>query len=106
MAVKPASKENFESEVLLAEKKVLIDFYADWCGPCRAVGPIVEELSQELPDILFFKVNIDEQPDLAAKYDVMSIPTLVVMQNGQVRDSAVGARSKEGILSLLEDTQK
>ena len=95
------NKENFVSEVLNAESKVLLDFWAPWCGPCRMVVPIVEEIAAERSDIKVGKVNVDEEPELASKFGVMSIPTLVVMENGKIANQAVGARSKSAILAML-----
>ena len=94
-------KENFQEEVVNSEKPVLLDFWAPWCGPCRMVVPIVEEISQERPDIKVGKVNVDEQPELAGQFGVMSIPTLVVMKNGKVTNQAVGVRPKAQILAML-----
>ena len=95
------NKDNFISEVLNAESKVLLDFWAPWCGPCRMVVPIVEEIAAERSDIKVGKVNVDEEPELASKFGVMSIPTLVVMENGKSANQAVGARSKSAILAML-----
>ena len=94
-------KENFQQEVLNAENKVLLDFWAPWCGPCRMVSPIIEEIAQERADIKVCKVNIDEQPELAKEFGIMSIPTLVVLDKGKIVNHAVGARPKDAILSLL-----
>ena len=93
--------KNFHSEVMNSDKPVLLDFWAPWCGPCRMVVPIVEEIAQERPDIKVGKVNVDENPELAAQFGVMSIPTLVVMKNGQVVNQAMGARPKKAILAML-----
>ncbi len=101
MAVIKINKENFASEVLNSEKVVLLDFYADWCGPCRMVGPVVEEISNERSDIKVGKINVDEQPELAAKFGVSSIPMLAVMKNGKLVNSAVGARPKAQIEAML-----
>ena len=101
MAVITITKENFEQEVLRSDKPVLLDFWASWCGPCRMVSPIVDEIAQERADIKVGKINVDEQPELAAKFGVMSIPTLVVMKEGRIVNQAVGARPKAQILALL-----
>ncbi len=101
MAVLTVTKENFESEVLQSDKPVLLDFWASWCGPCRMVSPIVDEIAQERGDIKVGKVNVDEQPGLAQQFGVMSIPMLVVMKNGQITNKTVGAMPKENILALL-----
>lgn len=101
MAVLTVTKDNFEREVLQSDKPVLLDFWASWCGPCRMVSPIVDEIANERGDIKVGKVNVDEQPDLAQKFGVMSIPMLVVMKNGQITNKAVGAMPKENILALL-----
>ena len=95
------TKENFQKEVMESGQPVLLDFWASWCGPCRMVAPVVEELAQERPDIKVGKVNVDEQPELASRFQVMSIPTLVVIKDGKVANQAVGARPKSQILSLL-----
>lgn len=93
--------ENFDQEVLRNEKTVLLDFWATWCGPCRMVAPILEEIAGERPDIKVCKVNVDEQPELASRYRIMSIPTLMVVKNGEIVNQAVGARPKSQILSML-----
>ena len=94
-------KNNFHEEVILSEKPVLLDFWAPWCGPCRRVVPIVEELARENDSIRVGKVNVDEQPELAAQFGVMSIPTLVVMKNGVVVNQSLGALPKNQILAML-----
>lgn len=101
MAVMVINKENFQNEVLNSDKPVLLDFYADWCGPCRMVGPIVEEIAGERTDIKVGKINVDEQSELAAQFGVMSIPMLAVIKNGEVVNRSVGARPKEQILAML-----
>ena len=95
------NKNNFNSEVILSDRPVLLDFWAPWCGPCRMVGPIVEEIAQERADVKVGKINVDEQPELAKQFGVMSIPTLVVMKDGKIKNQAIGARPKQQILSLL-----
>lgn len=101
MAVIEITKENFEAEVLKADKPVLVDFRAPWCGPCRMVGPVVEEISGERDDIKVGKINVDEQQELAMKFSVMSIPTLIVFKNGEIAAKDVGAKPKEEILQML-----
>ena len=101
MSVQTITKENFEAQVLQSDKPVLVDFWAPWCGPCRMVGPILEEIAAERPDIKVGKVNVDEQPELAGRFGVMSIPTLVVMRDGKVVRQSVGAQPKERILAML-----
>jgi thioredoxin 1 len=95
------TKENFEEEVMKSDKPVLIDFWAPWCGPCRMVSPIVDEIAAEKVDVKVCKVNIDEQADLAKSFKVMSIPTLAVVKDGQVVNVAVGARPKSDIEAML-----
>ena len=95
------NKNNFQDEVLNSDKPVLVDFWASWCGPCRMVAPILEEIAAERSDVKVCKINVDEEPELASRYKVMSIPTLLVVKEGQVVNQAVGARPKSQILSLL-----
>ena len=95
------NKNNFQSEVMNSEKKVLLDFWAPWCGPCRMVVPMVEEIAKERPDIKVGKINVDENPELATRFSIMSIPTLVVMENGKIINQAMGARPKQAILAML-----
>lgn len=102
MAAITITKENFEKEVMNSDKPVLIDFWASWCGPCKMVSPIVEELADELTDKKVGKINIEEQPELAQAFSVMSIPTLMVIKDGKVVSKSVGARPKQAILDMLE----
>ena len=101
MSVTKITKDNFQELVLNAQQEVLLDFWAPWCGPCRMVSPIVDEIAGERQDILVGKVNVDEEMELAAQFQVMSIPTLVVLNQGQIVSRVVGARPKDAILSLL-----
>ena len=101
MAVMTITEGNFEQDVLKSRKPVLLDFWAAWCGPCRMVSPIVEEIAAEHPELTVGKVNVDEQPGLAARFGVMSIPMLCVFRDGELVRQAVGARPKEEILALL-----
>ena len=95
------NQNNFHSEVINSDKKVLLDFWAPWCGPCRMAVPIVEEIAEERSDIKVGKINIDENPELASQFGIMSIPTLMVMENGQIIKKAMGARPKHAILGML-----
>lgn len=102
MSVEHITKENFEAQVLKAEKPVLLDFWATWCGPCRMVGPIVEEIAEENESVVVGKVNVDEEMELAVRFGITSIPTLIVMNGGKAVATAVGYRPKADILKLLE----
>lgn len=95
------TNNNFQEEILNSDKPVLLDFWASWCGPCRMVSPIVDEIADSRSDIKVCKVNVDEQMELASRFQIMSIPTLVVIKNGKIVNQAVGARSKEQILAML-----
>ncbi len=101
MSAMKITKNNFRQEVLNSEKPVLLDFWAPWCGPCRMVGPILEEIADQRRDIKVAKVNVDEEMELAAQFGVMSIPMLVVMKDGKITNKSVGARPKEQILAML-----
>ena len=101
MSVLKITNANFEAEVLNSDKPVLLDFWASWCGPCRMIAPVIDKLAEERPDVKFVKINVDEEPQLAAQFGVVSIPTLVVMDGGAIVNMAVGARPKEMILEML-----
>ena len=101
MSAMNIDKYNFENEVMNSDKPVLLDFWASWCGPCRMVSPVIDEIAGERSDIKVGKINVDEQPELARQFGVMSIPTLIVMKNGQIVSKAAGARPKNSILALL-----
>lgn len=101
MSVLKITQSNFESEVLNSQKPVLLDFWASWCGPCRMLSPVVDEIAEENPQIKVGKINVDEEGDLAASFRVMSIPTLVVIKNGQIVNQSVGVVPKAKILSML-----
>ena len=101
MSVLNITKENFENEVLKNEKVVLLDFFASWCGPCRMVGPVIDEIAEENEEIVVGKVDVDEQTELATRFQVYSIPTLVVMKDGKVLKQSTGAKSKAQILAML-----
>ena len=102
MSAMNISKNNFQNEVLNSDRKVLLDFWAPWCGPCRMVVPIVEEIAAERSDIKVCKINVDEEPELAARYDIMTIPTLMVMENGNILRQSAGAKNKNQILDMLK----
>ena len=95
------NKNNFQNEIMDSEKTVLLDFWAPWCAPCRMVVPIIEEMAGERPDIKVGNINVDEQPELASEFGIMSIPTLVVMKNGKIVQQVSGARPKEAILTMI-----
>lgn len=101
MSVLHINKSNFEQEVLNSDKPVLVDFWATWCGPCRMIAPFIDEIANERSDIKVAKINVDEDPELAVQYQVMSIPMLLVIKDGKVINQAVGAMPKEKILNLL-----
>ena len=101
MAAVNINSNNFQNEVMDSEKKVLLDFWAPWCGPCRQVVPLVEQIAEERPDIKVGKINVDENPELVIQFGIMSIPTLVVMEKGRILEQAKGARPKKAILNML-----
>ena len=102
MSILHVSKNNFDS-IKANDKPILLDFYADWCGPCRIVSPIIEEIAKENPQYLIGKVNIDKEPELAQKFNVLSIPTLTVIKDGKVISQSAGARPKNEILAMLKE---
>ena len=104
MSVLNVTSENYENEVLKSEKKVLIDFYADWCGPCKMMSPVIDEIAEEMKEtIKVGKINVDENQDLAMEYGVMSIPTIVILKNGEVEKTFVGVTDKEEIKQALNN---
>ena len=102
MSVVHITKDNFQAIVLESEKKVLLDFWATWCGPCKMIAPIVEQIAEERSDILVGKIDVDSQMELAVQFGIVSIPTLVVMEKGQLVEKSVGYQSREDIMKLLE----
>lgn len=103
MSVLKVTGNNFESDIIKSEKTVLLDFWASWCGPCRMLSPTVDEIADENPQILVGKINVDEEPELAQAFGVVSIPMLVVMKDGKIVNQSVGVRPKEQILDMLDD---
>ena len=101
MSVLHITKNNFQEEVLNSDKPVLLDFWASWCGPCRMIGPVLDEIAEERSDIKVCKVNVDDEPELAAQYRVVSIPTLFVIENGKIVNQSLGAKPKAQILAML-----
>ena len=101
MTVLHVTKENFETEVLQSEKPVLVDFWASWCGPCKMVAPVLEEIAGEVTDVKIAKINVDEQPELSQKFQVMSIPTLILFKEGKVVNTTVGAQPKEDLVRFI-----
>ena len=102
MAALKITKDNFQAEVLEAKGTVLVDFWASWCGPCKMIGPIIDQIADERTDVKVCKINVDDEPELAAKFRVMSIPTLIVFKDGEVVTQSMGAKPKTAILALLD----
>lgn len=102
MSITNINNSNFESEVINSDKKVLADFWAPWCGPCRMLLPTLEELAEDLSDVKICKINVDDESELAARFGIMSIPTLIVFENGRIVSKSVGVRSEDEILEMLE----
>ena len=96
------TKDNFENEIVKADKPVLVDFWASWCGPCRMLSPTIDEIAEEHPEIKVCKINIDDEAELAIRHGVMSVPTLMLFKNGEIAQTAVGVRPKDEILDLLK----
>ena len=103
MAVSHVNQQDFKKSVIENPRIVLVDFYADWCGPCKAVAPIIDELSTEMPNVTFVKVNVDENQDVASEYSIFSIPTFLIFKNGQVVSQLVGAQGKEAFQVKLNE---
>lgn len=101
MAVIKLTSENFENEAVKSDKPVLIDFWASWCGPCKMLSPIVDEIAEERDDIKVCKINVDEEGELSVKFGVMSIPTLILMENGEVKNTSVGYMPKKDVLAFI-----
>ena len=102
MAIIKLTKDNFEQEVLKSDVPVLVDFWATWCGPCRALGPVLEEISSEVSTVKIVKVNVDEQPELASQFRIMSIPTMILFKGGEVADKTVGLLPKDEVLNFIK----
>lgn len=106
MSIKHITNDNFEQEVMKSDKLVVVDFWATWCGPCRAIGPVVEELAQEYDgDVVVGKINVDEEGELSERYRVMSIPTIMLFKNGEVVDKLIGLHSKEDLVELIDSNK-
>ena len=103
MSVLHVNKSEFEEKILKSEKVALVDFYATWCGPCKMIAPILEEIAEEHPEYVIVKVNVDEEPELGREYNIMSIPALFVIRDGEITAKAVGYRNKEALLDMFEE---
>lgn len=101
MEILHITKDSFQKEVMESDKTVLLDFWATWCGPCRMIAPVLEEVAQEREDVKVCKIDVDEEPELAKQFQIMSIPTLIVMENGRIVNKALGAMPKNSVLALL-----
>ena len=101
MEILHITKENFQTEVIESDKTVLLDFWATWCGPCRMIAPVLEEVAQEREDVKVCKIDVDKEPELAQQFQIMSIPTLIVMEQGRIVNKALGAMPKNSVLALL-----
>lgn len=95
------TKDNFETEVLNSDRPVFVDFWAEWCGPCKMIAPIIDQIAEEVQGVKIGKINVDEQPTLASNYGIMSIPTMLLFKNGQIANKAVGAKSKPELLDII-----
>jgi thioredoxin 1 len=103
MSIININKSNFENEVIKSDKKVLVDFWAPWCGPCRMLLPVIEEIAEERDDVKICKINVDDESELAANFGIMSIPTLMVFENGKMVKKSLGAKPKEDVLELIDE---
>lgn len=104
MATIEITKDNFDMTVRNSAKPVLVDFWADWCGPCRMLSPVIDEISEERDDVVFGKLNVDDQPDLAVEFGVMSIPTLIIFKNGEIAGQSVGVQPKDALEDFIDNS--